>query len=290
LSGVPSWLTASASSGTLTIAATTITFTVNASANGLSPASYGAIIAFTNATNGQGNTSRMATLTVSPAAGPGGGGAGAPASQPSVSAAGNDGNACTLAAPCLTFQRALTQTTAGGEIGVLGPGSYGPLDITTSVNVTNDGSGEASILVPSGGGIGIMVDAGRGDIVRLRGLIIEGQAAGSVGIEFVTGSALHVQNCVIRNLEDIGAGIGIMMLPGGASQLFVSHTIIFNNGSFPNTGGILIQPHGTGSADVVLDRLRLENNVFGLKADGSRSTGPGAHVVLRGSVVSGNAG
>src|SRR5262249_34736332 len=128
LSGVPSWLTASASSGTLTTSATTITFTVNAGANGLSPASYGATIAFTNATNGQGNTSRMATLTVRQAAGPGGGGGGAPSSKTWVSAAGNDGNACTLAAPCLTFQRALTQTTAGGEIGVLGPGSYGPLD------------------------------------------------------------------------------------------------------------------------------------------------------------------
>ena len=65
ISGVPSWLTASAPSGTVTTSPTTVTFTVNASANGLAAATYGpATITFTNTTNGQGNTTQTATLTV----------------------------------------------------------------------------------------------------------------------------------------------------------------------------------------------------------------------------------
>ena len=40
---------------------------------------------------------------------------------------------------------------------------------------------------------------------------------------------------------------------------------------------------------VVLDRVHLENNVVGLLVDGSVSTGNGAHVIIRDSVVSGNA-
>ena len=36
-----------------------------------------------------------------------------------VSGHGLDTNACTLAAPCRTFQVALTHTNAGGEIGAL---------------------------------------------------------------------------------------------------------------------------------------------------------------------------
>src|SRR5262249_42821882 len=41
--------------------------------------------------------------------------------------------------------------------------------------------------------------------------------------------------------------------------------------------------------DVVLDRVHLENNVRGLWVDGTDSTGNGAHVIVRDSVVSGNA-
>jgi hypothetical protein len=67
ISGVPSWLTASATSGAATTSAMTVTFTVNAMANSLTPGTYGpATITFTNTTNGQGNTSRTATLTVNP--------------------------------------------------------------------------------------------------------------------------------------------------------------------------------------------------------------------------------
>ena len=64
ISGLPSWLTASATSGTVTTSGTTITFTVNASANVLAPGLYGITITFTNTTNGQGNTTRTATLNV----------------------------------------------------------------------------------------------------------------------------------------------------------------------------------------------------------------------------------
>jgi FG-GAP-like repeat/Viral BACON domain len=67
ISGMPSWLTVSATSGTVTTSPTTVTFTVNASANGLAAATYGpATVTFTNTTNGQGNTTRTATLTVNP--------------------------------------------------------------------------------------------------------------------------------------------------------------------------------------------------------------------------------
>src|SRR5262249_11655958 len=113
------------------------------------------------------------------------------------------------------------------------------------------------------------------------------------GIAFLTGSALHVQNCVIRNFEGSGAfAIAFQRAGTGShtSQLFVSDTIIFNNGSNTQSGGVLIQPLLTHRANAVLDRLHLENNVRGLWVDGAQSTGAGAHVVVRDSVMSGNAG
>jgi murein DD-endopeptidase MepM/ murein hydrolase activator NlpD len=67
ISGVPSWLTASSLSGTVTTAGTTITFTVNASANSLAGGTYGpTTITFANTSGGQDGGTRTATLTVRP--------------------------------------------------------------------------------------------------------------------------------------------------------------------------------------------------------------------------------
>jgi hypothetical protein len=68
ISGLPNWLTASATSGTASTG-TIVTFTVNASANSLAPGTYGpTTITFKNTDTGQGTQTRNATLTVNPPA------------------------------------------------------------------------------------------------------------------------------------------------------------------------------------------------------------------------------
>jgi Divergent InlB B-repeat domain len=62
----PSWLTASPNSGTVATSAKAITFTINSSAHSLQPNTYVNSITFNNTTNNQGNTTRVATLTVNP--------------------------------------------------------------------------------------------------------------------------------------------------------------------------------------------------------------------------------
>jgi hypothetical protein len=64
ISGAPTWLDVSASSGTVTTSPTTITFTVNSSANSLVIGTYSATISFANTSNGQGNQARNAALQV----------------------------------------------------------------------------------------------------------------------------------------------------------------------------------------------------------------------------------
>ena len=203
---------------------------------------------------------------------------------------GADSGACgAVTSPCATFQTAHNNSAAGGEIGVLTPGDYGQITITKAINVTNDGSGEASILAPSGSGL--TVNGGAGDIVILRGLVIDGQVTGQRGINIQSASAVHIQNCVIRNFEG-SPGIGLFAQPNGTgtTQIFVSDTIIFNNGSIAASGGIVIQPEGFWRVNAVLDRVHVENNVRGVWADGSQSFGDGVHIVLRDGVVSGKIG
>jgi hypothetical protein len=64
IANVPNWLTPSSTSGAASSSGTTVTFTVNANANSLTPNTYVNSISFNNTTNGQGNTTRVATLTV----------------------------------------------------------------------------------------------------------------------------------------------------------------------------------------------------------------------------------
>jgi len=207
-----------------------------------------------------------------------------------VSSAGTDSLTCgALTTPCRNLSLAFDFVAAGGEIGVLTPGDYDAMGITKSVFVTNDGVGEVGIRATNGG-INILIEAGAGDTIGIRGLSLDGQIFGGAGISFTTGVALHVQNCVIRNFELGNVGYGIAMGPSGHSQMFVSDTIIYNNGSAANSGGIFILPTGSGSANVVLDRVHLEDNVRGIWADSTMSTGNGAYVVVRDSVVSGNVG
>jgi len=65
ISGVPSWLTASSTTGTVTTSKKTVTFTVNSTAKSLT-SSNSTSINFNNTTNSQGNTSRVATINVTP--------------------------------------------------------------------------------------------------------------------------------------------------------------------------------------------------------------------------------
>jgi subtilisin family serine protease len=64
VTGLPTWLSASSTSGTVTTAGAAVTFTVNASANTLAPGPYTTTVTILDNTSGQGTTVVNATLTV----------------------------------------------------------------------------------------------------------------------------------------------------------------------------------------------------------------------------------
>jgi hypothetical protein len=203
-----------------------------------------------------------------------------------VSGVGDDANPCSRTAPCKTFAGAISKTAAGGEINVLDPGGFGGVTITKAITISSEGF-EAGVLVS--GTNAIIVNAGANDIVVLRGLDIEGLGTGLNGIRFLAGAALHVEKCTINGFRasSAGNGNGISFAPSGASELYVSDTIVRNNGTGSNGGGILIRPTGTGSAKAVLNNVQMSNNVLGVRPDGGGSTGA-VNVTVRNSTSSGN--
>src|SRR5262245_47338727 len=204
-----------------------------------------------------------------------------------VAAQGSDANPCSFALPCRTFQRAHDTVAAGGEIDVLDPAGYGALAINKAISI--EGHGFAGITVTSGNAISI-INAGAGDVVTLRGLIIKGiGASGNNGIVFTTGKALAMENCTISNMSGGSiSGKGIAFLPTIANaKLSISNTIVSDNAN----NGITITPvlSAAGFISVVINRIEVRGNGGdGILIDGEASGAGFIGAIIAESVVAYN--
>lgn len=181
-----------------------------------------------------------------------------------VSGVGDDANPCSRTAPCKTFAGAISKTAANGVIDVLDPGGFGGVTITKSITIEADGA-VAGVLVS--GTNGIVVSAAPTDFVTLRGLKFSGIGTGLDGVKFNSGAGLIVERTVIENF----ANNGINFAPTNAATLTVRDTMIRNNGSATSSGGVTIQPGGSGSANALLERVQLVSNAYGLQVQGPAS-------------------
>jgi hypothetical protein len=197
-----------------------------------------------------------------------------------VAAQGTDGNPCTFALPCRSFQHAHDIVAAGGEIDVLDPAGYGTLFITKAISV--QGHGFAGISVTSGNS-GIRVNAGPTDAVHINGVLIDGSGAGAEGIHFNSAKSLAVENCVVRNMQD--SGFVFNSTVGTLQTVSIADSSFADNGS----NGIFIGPSGSGAVTVSLDRVVISGNLVGLQVPGGAGTGP-VSVAVADSLVANHGG
>ena len=183
-----------------------------------------------------------------------------------VSGVGDDVNPCSRTAPCKTFAGAISKTADGGEIDCLDPGGFGTVTITKSITIDGThGSGFGSIL--NSGTVGVNVnDSNSGapmtKIVRLKSLSIQGAGTGTNGINYTSGRALFVEDCVIQNQRGGVAGSqgnGIIVnLTADGGHLYVRDTIITNC----LNDGVRVTT-SSGNLKVTVDNLRSDRNVNG---------------------------
>lgn len=183
----------------------------------------------------------------------------------------NTVNNCSVGNPCRSFNSAISVVTAGGEVVALDSGGYGVFTASKAVSVT--GPTGVYVAITAFSGNAITVNAGASDTVVLRGLTIKGLGA-THGINYASGGALHVENCVI---SDFGNGSGIEASTAANGLLYVKDT--FSRGNYH---GIRVAT-ASGTITASIDHVRLEKNYFGL-AGASNS-----FVTIRDSVVAGAA-
>ena len=134
-------------------------------------------------------------------------------------------------------------------------------------------------------GVAVTINAAATDVVTLRGLDLDGNGSGVIGINISTVGAVHVHNVRIRGFTSAG----INLETSNYTELYVADSHITECGNSSNNGGIFIQQAGSGSANVFVNRVRLENNSNGILANGSGSTGVAVNVSVVDSMVSGSA-
>ena len=177
-----------------------------------------------------------------------------------VSAAGNDSNPCSFAAPCRHFQAAVNATSAGGEVDALDPAGYGPITIGQAITIEGQGW---SYIAPPVGGNGITINSVSGNVaihgVSLNGVGITG---GTKGIIFNSGGSLTVADSVIRNFTQDA----ILFAPNASSlnRIVVSNTLVSDN-----NGGIGIFPTGSGPTNGFIDHVKIENTAGNALAFGT---------------------
>jgi hypothetical protein len=174
-----------------------------------------------------------------------------------VTPGGNDGNACSLPAPCRTFARAIAQTLANGEIVALESGAYGAVDVTKSVSIIAPDGVYAGVTVAAALNYGVRITGSNLRVV-LRNLQINGQG-GAVGVWISsgsTGSEVYLERVTISNLSDV-SGAGVLIL--AAAKVSVKESIIRDAAG----SGIVVET-SAGGTELAVESSRFERNATGV--------------------------
>jgi hypothetical protein len=198
-----------------------------------------------------------------------------------VAAQGSDGNPCSFALPCRTFQHAHDTVAAGGEIDVLDPAGYGSVNITKAISIQGHGFSGISVAP---GTAGVSVNAGANDAVNLNGLLIEGSAAGNNnGIVFNNGRSLVIESCVVRNM--VGDGLDFVPAGSNAATLSISNSMFADS---VDANVKIAPPVGSGAVTVSIDRSSFLGSGIGVWVVGSLTNSP-VNVAISDSVAANNA-
>jgi hypothetical protein len=169
-----------------------------------------------------------------------------------------------VASPCRSFQFAHDQIAAGGQVQVLDPGDYGPVNIKKAISIVNDGVGAAGVLSLKPNQTAIYVGAGPSDVVTLRGLTVVGAGTGQGGgngVVLVSARLAHMSNLRVRKLQ-----LGVV---ADAVDFSLSDSTVIDTDS-----AIVVNPT-TGGVNGVVKRVTASHNMgWGLQVDANSAKGP----------------
>ena len=187
---------------------------------------------------------------------------------------GIDTGDCRRTAPCRTFQYALSQVDAGGEINALDSGGYGEMTINKAVTIDIASGVTASVVA-------VLVDAvtvyaSTNDRIVLRGLSIS-STTGRNGILARSFDTLYVERTTLDGPRDGSHGYGVLSAPNPAYRVVITDSVVSGYKFGFSVDSTLVVQHWA-----LIERCRIVNNEVGILI------GNHARTLVRGSVISDN--
>ena len=158
-----------------------------------------------------------------------------------VSATGNDANTCFIQAnPCKTLQRAINQTSPGGELRLLS-------------SLVSNGFINKSITIEGGRNtvIGTLAVNNASAIVRFRRINLNGVHAFPTGFNLINAAAVHIEECSVERF----ASHGVHLDENISAEIFLSGTTVRDG------GGHGLQLRNPSTAIVTIEDSSFRNNL-----------------------------
>lgn len=191
---------------------------------------------------------------------------------------GSDANACTRTGLCKTITHALTVVNAGGQVSIVGSGTYDDFTVTKAVTIAAEPGVVATLDVPANAN-GVTISAGATDRVVIRGLNVNGHGSGQ-GITVNSAGEVSIENCLSRNFFH-----ALNFTPSAAATLTVRSGLF----DASDTSIFVCCAAGGTAANVVIDRATIKNgNYAGVNVDATLVTV--SNSTLSGPNVSGSKG
>jgi hypothetical protein len=147
-----------------------------------------------------------------------------------VSDTGSDGNTASDCQPainaCRTFQAAIGQTNAGGDVVALSSTGYSAFSVNKSITIEG-APGVTAFIFVGAGGTGITITGASTDLVVLRNIYVDGLGNGSTTGLSQTGAAkVIVQNCTFRSLI---TGVNVNGTVGSRARMDLINSDFYTN-------------------------------------------------------------
>jgi hypothetical protein len=199
-----------------------------------------------------------------------------------VSGVGDDANPCSRTAPCKTFAGAISKTTDCGEIDVLDPGGFGTLTITKGIKIDGGGgeAGQVASILAAGNVNGLTINNTSAtclvDVIRnldINGIAPISSGGGAIGINFVAGKNVAIENVDIENFNQQCINI----------QPASSMNLIMHDSNLENCilGGIKSSTT-TGTNRINIEKSTISRSQIGVQATSN------SDIVIHASMVSNN--
>ena len=206
----------------------------------------------------------------------------AQASRTWVSGVGDDANPCSRTAPCKTFAGAISKTADCGEIDALDPGGFGTVTITKGIKIDGGGgeAGQVASILAGTGVPGVTVNNSSVNCTKvvLRNLDMNGIQAATVGVNFLAGGYLALENVDIENFTQ-----QCLNFQPSSGAAFTAYNSNFEN---CQQGGIVVSA-SSGTSRGNIEKSTIQRNGFPGPASGLKA-GNNALVNVHNTMISQN--